>query len=108
MPALNGSVTPSAAAVATAASVALPPARSTRRPTRVAYGSTEVTAPPEPYAVALFGGSAWRGRSGWAACDGTETARRPAVRDRVARTATERMDQLPRSSCSCLGARSVG
>src|SRR4051794_37885631 len=51
MPAEYGSVTPRAAAVATAASTALPPRRSTARPTFVALGSTDDTAPPKPTAV---------------------------------------------------------
>ena len=46
MPALYGSVTPSAAAVAIAASAALPPSRSTSRPMALASASTEETAPP--------------------------------------------------------------
>src|SRR4051794_39642055 len=54
MPAENGSVTPSVAAVATAASTALPPWRSTARPACVASGSTEATAPPRPTAVACL------------------------------------------------------
>src|SRR5690348_12965365 len=49
-PATNGSLTPSALAVATAASIALPPCRSTRMPARLASRSAEVTAPPEPTA----------------------------------------------------------
>ena len=55
-PALKGSVTPSAAAVATAASTALPPCLSTRRPTCDASGSTEETAPPKPVLVAVLVG----------------------------------------------------
>src|SRR4051794_36191513 len=51
MPAENGSVTPSVAAAATAASTAFPPRRSTSRPTRVASASTVVTAPPYPVAT---------------------------------------------------------
>src|SRR4051794_34829538 len=51
MPAENGSVTPRVAAAATAASTALPPDRSTSRPTCVAVGSTVATAPPQPTAV---------------------------------------------------------
>ena len=47
-------MTPSAAAVATAASTALPPSRSTRSPAAVASGSTLATAPPQPYAVGVF------------------------------------------------------
>ncbi len=46
MPAEYGSVTPSAAATATAASAAVPPWRSTSIPARVASGSTLDTAPP--------------------------------------------------------------
>ena len=47
-------MTPSAAAVATAASTALPPRRSTSTPIREASGSTEVTAPPYPVLVGVF------------------------------------------------------
>src|SRR5215210_8423037 len=54
MPAENGSVTPSVAAAATAASTALPPLRSTSRPTRVASASTVATAPPVPTAAGVF------------------------------------------------------
>ena len=54
MPELYGSVTPRAAAVATAASTALPPLRSTSTPIRDASGSTEVTAPPYPLLVGVF------------------------------------------------------
>ncbi|CAO0834544.1 hypothetical protein SMICM17S_10351 [Streptomyces microflavus] len=46
MPAEYGSVTPSAAAVATAASTALPPLRSTSIPAADASRSTLATAPP--------------------------------------------------------------
>ena len=46
IPALYGSVTPSAAAVATAASAALPPLRRTSSPAALASASTEATAPP--------------------------------------------------------------
>src|SRR3954454_20345316 len=74
MPLLYGSVTPSAAAVATAASAALPPRRSTASPMRVASGSTELTAPPLPTTVARFGGAvtvvrtgAGRDAPGWVA-----------------------------------------
>src|SRR5687767_12999308 len=55
MPAENGSVTPSVAAAATAASTALPPRRRTSRPTAVAVASTVETAPPYPYAVGPSG-----------------------------------------------------
>jgi hypothetical protein len=54
MPALYGSVTPSAAAVATAASTALPPRLSTRMPMRLASGSTDETAPPVPRLIGVF------------------------------------------------------
>src|SRR5690242_14832257 len=55
MPALYGSVTPSAAAVATAASAALPPRASTSRPTWLASRSTEATAPPDPVMTGTLG-----------------------------------------------------
>src|SRR5690349_14224160 len=51
MPAENGSVTPRAAAAATAASTALPPRRNTSSPIAVASASTVATAPPYPIAV---------------------------------------------------------
>src|SRR4051812_23160291 len=54
MPVEYGSVTPNVAAAATAASTALPPCWSTRSPARVASGSTVLTAPPRPTAVACF------------------------------------------------------
>src|SRR6478752_6228424 len=60
MPALYGSVTPSAAAVATAASAALPPRASTSMPTWEASRSTELTAPPEPVMTAAFGSGVGR------------------------------------------------
>jgi GNAT superfamily N-acetyltransferase len=50
-PATNGTVTPSALAVATAASTALPPRRRTSIPARLAPTSIEATAPPVPVAV---------------------------------------------------------
>src|SRR5689334_2580322 len=56
MPELYGSVTPSAAAAAIAASTALPPLRSTRSPIRVASGSTVLIAPPRPMLVATLRG----------------------------------------------------
>src|SRR5690349_13025694 len=58
MPDENGSVTPSVAAVATAASTAFPPARRTWRPTAVAVGSTVATAPPYPIAVGCWASAA--------------------------------------------------
>src|SRR5882757_333033 len=56
MPAEYGSTTPSAAAVATAASTALPPALSTSMPACEAYGLTLDTAPPDPTATGDRGG----------------------------------------------------
>ena len=50
-PATNGTVTPSALAVATAASTALPPCFSTSMPAWLAPTSIEATAPPEPTAT---------------------------------------------------------
>src|SRR3954451_5520171 len=54
MPDETGSVTPRAGAAATAASAALPPARSTSMPALVASRSTVDTAPPEPTATACL------------------------------------------------------
>lgn len=51
-------MTPRAAAVATAASTALPPLRNTSMPAAVASASTLDTAPPQPTASAAFGGGA--------------------------------------------------
>ncbi len=48
-------MTPSAAAVATAASTALPPLRSTSMPAAEASRSTLETAPPYPTATGVFG-----------------------------------------------------
>src|SRR5688572_26447367 len=57
MPAENGSVTPSTAAEATAASTALPPARKVSIAACVPSASTVAAAPPEPVAVGVFAGS---------------------------------------------------
>src|SRR3954469_12691251 len=66
MPLEYGSVTPSAAAVAMAASAALPPRRSTSIPTAVASGSTLATAPPVPVASGCRGGvAAFAATAGW-------------------------------------------
>src|SRR6478735_6796521 len=64
MPALYGSVTPRAAAVATAASAALPPRASTSRPTWLASRSTEATAPPDPVMTGTLGCRLGEGRGG--------------------------------------------
>ena len=53
-PATYGTVTPSALAVATAASTALPPCFSTSMPAWLASASMEGTAPPEPTATGCF------------------------------------------------------
>src|SRR5579875_3037590 len=53
-PATNGMVTPSALAVATAASMALPPRFSTAMPASLAFRSMDATAPPVPTATACF------------------------------------------------------
>src|SRR5215470_5074417 len=70
MPDANGSVTPSVAAAATAASTAFPPRRRTSRPTAVAVGSTVATAPPYPIAV---------GSRSAAACADTGAVSRPSA-----------------------------
>src|SRR5205823_4321074 len=57
IPATYGSLTPSAAAAATAASIALPPSRKIWIPARVASGSTVATAPPVPTATGCFDGA---------------------------------------------------
>src|SRR5262245_29449472 len=61
-PATNGIVTPSALAVATAASIALPPRFSTSIPAWLASASIEATAPPLPTAtgVAEVLAAGWR------------------------------------------------
>src|SRR5204862_6946492 len=56
IPAEYGSVTPRVAAAATAASTALPPARSTSIADRLASASTVATAPPVPIATACLPG----------------------------------------------------
>ena len=53
-PATNGMVTPSVLAVATAASIALPPCFSTSMPAWLASVSMEATAPPVPTATGSF------------------------------------------------------
>src|SRR5579875_941243 len=57
-PATNGTVTPSALAVATAASTALPPRLSTSMPARLALASIEATEPPLPAAIGCVAGTA--------------------------------------------------
>src|ERR671919_445037 len=57
IPHVYGSVTPSTAAAATAASTAFPPWLSTPMAACVANGSTVAAAPPVPTATACFGGS---------------------------------------------------
>src|SRR5258708_6986893 len=57
MPATNGSATPSVAPTATAASIALPPWRSTSSRAEVASTSSDATAPPVPTATACLGRS---------------------------------------------------
>lgn len=61
-------MTPSAAAVATAASTALPPERRTAIPAALASASTLATAPPYPTATGTFAGVPA------AACDGGAAA----------------------------------
>src|SRR3954470_5406325 len=72
MPELYGSVTPSAAAAATAASTAVPPFLRTLSPIRVASGSTVATAPPRPMLVGTFGGAF--SLAAWAAGDAAGVA----------------------------------
>ena len=74
MPATYGSVTPSVAFAAIAASTALPPWRSTWIALCVASGSTVAAAPPVPVATGCFGGLA----CGPAAAKGAAPARRTA------------------------------
>src|SRR3954466_15747343 len=91
MPAENGSVTPSVAAAATAASTALPPWRSTSRPTAVAVASTVVTAPPYPVAVdPRAAGVVTTGRADGAAAAGAATS--VTGRVRAASTGKIRID----------------
>ena len=78
MPAENGSVSPSAAAVATAASTALPPCLRTLSPILVAYGSTVETAPPYPLLVGFFAGAAAAAASGWSPVRGSRDGSRRA------------------------------
>src|SRR5688572_6312541 len=98
MPAENGSVTPSAAAVATAASAALPPRRRTSMPTAVASASTLATAPPNPVAAGCFGGG-----PAWAEPGAPGTATRAAATaDVVTRTRDRRNPDMSTSRGACL------
>src|SRR5690349_4985384 len=87
MPAENGSVTPRAAAAATAASAALPPARRICRPAREASKSTVDTAPPRPMARGVFTAVEAPGRAGRAAGAGDVALAGAAVRASAAATA---------------------
>src|SRR5690242_12347569 len=83
MPEEYGSVTPRAAAVATAASTALPPSRSTSMPAAEASASTLATAPPYPTATGTFVTGALPAEGGAAAPTVTtaaETARTDSFR----------------------------
>src|SRR5690606_41519498 len=102
MPHEYGSVTPSTAAAATAASTALPPLRSTDRPARVASRSTVATAPPDPVATGfLVSGPAHFG----SAAAGCETS--PTVSAQIETIAAPRAKcrrdtialQIGRASC---------
>ncbi len=64
MPVEHGSVTFNAAAIATAASAALPPRRRTSAPTRDAATCELVTIPLIPRAHFQALAEAWRGRAG--------------------------------------------
>src|SRR5438045_3630827 len=99
MPAENGSVTPSVAAAATAASTALPPWRSTSSPVRVASASTVATAPPKPVAT---GPSGWLAASAGAAPVSAVTR---AVVLSAANTVTRRNMSTP---LGCLHVGSTG
>src|SRR5919201_1799895 len=79
IPATNGSVTPSTAFAATAASTALPPARRILIPACVASGSTDATAPPVPTATACFVGCGAAGARTLPATSATATARTAAA-----------------------------
>src|SRR5688572_11049196 len=87
MPAENGSVSPSAAAVATAASTALPPCLRTFNPTLVASGSTLLTAPPYPSLVAFFGACACAASGVLVGAPGGDSAAVPGGAIRAAATA---------------------
>src|SRR6476661_3708389 len=65
MPVEYGSVTPRAAAVATAASAALPPALRTVIPTWLATASTDDTAPPPPRMTGTLGRDGVTGLGPW-------------------------------------------
>jgi hypothetical protein len=99
MPDEYGSVTPSAAAVATAASTALPPLRRISIPAAEASASTLATAPPYPTATGTF--SAGPGpppedpeEGGAAPTDitaaETATTARPRATERPIRTSSQR------------------
>ncbi len=78
-------MTPRAAAVATAASTALPPLRSTSMPAAEASGSTLATAPPYPTATGVLGTAGLLCAAGGAAAPTDTTAAETArtVRLRV-------------------------
>src|SRR5487761_1010664 len=87
-PATNGIVTPIAAAVATAASTALPPLFSTAMPARLAFRSIEATAPPVPTATGCLPPPAAAGPGAALASDGRPP--RPATSANVTETVTKR------------------
>jgi hypothetical protein len=86
-PATNGMVTPSALAVATAASIALPPCFSTSMPAWLASVSIEATAPPVPTAAGSWAAPAgsWAAPAGsWAAPARPQEAQEGNVRSTMA------------------------
>lgn len=91
MPAEYGSVTPRAAAVATAASTALPPSRSTSIPAAVASASTLATAPPYPTATGDLGGGTADGDEEVGAAAPTVTTAASTLKNDTFRATERRM-----------------
>src|ERR1700733_8719113 len=87
-PATKGMVTPSVLAVATAASIALPPCFSASMPAWLASRSMDATAPPVPTAAGSFAGAAEVWPAEARAPD--ERATRSAARANPAETAGKR------------------
>ena len=96
MPATYGSVTPSVALAATAASTAFPPSRSTSMAVRVASRSTLAAAPPVPTAVGV--------EACWAAAGAPPVAPTSASTSTPSQTSTRlrpiRLPRFPEPVCA--------
>src|SRR3954447_4867290 len=112
IPATYGSVTPSAAAAATAASIALPPSRRICIPACVASGSTVATAPPVPVATPCLDGCGAAGAlapaTSTAATAATTRTRAPVIRARTTRSLPARTGAKQRRSRSFGGRGRLG